>query len=57
MHLLAHGGAGGLLLELTPVLAIGALWLWVRRKSKRVDEEASAPAGPHDEAGVEQDGG
>ena len=54
MLLLAHGGAGGLLLELSPVIAIAALWFWVSRRSKRVGAAASAAG---DEAAVEQDRG
>jgi hypothetical protein len=52
---LAHGGTGGLLIEVLPVLGIGVIWLVVWRRSKRADAAASDPAGPRDEAGVEQD--
>lgn len=52
--LLAHGGAGGLALELLPVVVIGALWLVVWRRSRRSAETASAPGRPRDEAGIEE---
>lgn len=60
MHLvLAHGGAGGLIVESFPVVAIGALWLWVWRRSKRADVDSAevsgaGAAGPDDEASVEE---
>jgi cbb3-type cytochrome oxidase subunit 3 len=57
MTLLAHGGAGGLVLEVLPIVVIGVLWFAVWRRSKRADEQASAAPRPGDEARVEQDGG
>jgi hypothetical protein len=50
--LLAHGGTGGLIAELTPVVLLLALGLAVWRRSRR-DPESTA----RDETGVEQDGG
>ncbi|HVM16142.1 MAG TPA: hypothetical protein VM290_00985 [Gaiellaceae bacterium] len=52
--LIAHGGAGGLALELLPVVAIGVLWFAVWRRSKRRGEATSAATRPDDEPRVEE---
>jgi hypothetical protein len=54
--LLAHGGTGGLVVELGLVVALAALGVRVWLQSRRL-ERASAAPGPGDEARVEQDDG
>ena len=39
-HLLAHGGTGGLLVELLPIVAIVAIGLVVWARSRRAREDA-----------------
>jgi hypothetical protein len=53
---LAHGGAGGLVVELGLVVALVALGVRVWLQSRRL-ERASASPRPGDEAGVEEDDG
>lgn len=50
----AHGGTGGLVVELGLIVALVALGVRVWLQSRRL-EQASAAAGRSDEAGVEQD--
>jgi hypothetical protein len=53
---LAHGGTGGLVVELGLVVILVALGVRVWLQSRRL-EQASGAAGGRDEAGVEQDNG
>lgn len=53
MALLAHGGTGGLVVELGLVLVLVALGVRVWWQSRRL-EEASGAAGTGDEAAVEE---
>lgn len=54
--LLAHGGTGGLVVELGLVLALLALGVRVWLQSRRM-EQASGAAGTRHESGVEQGDG